>query len=794
MRILFYNHTSQVSGAERVLLLILAQLCRTRFEPVLVCPPGGALQNEARALGASCESVAQLQARFTLRPDHVLRYLASFAGVIRQVRARVRECEPDLIHANSVRAGLVISVASLGLGIPIVWHVHDLLPRHPFSAVIRWFILLVPPIRIVAVSRASAERVRGNLLQWFPKRARVAVVHNSIDPERLRASQTNGIALRKELRLRGGDPLIGIVGNLTPGKGQLELISSFAQVLKKIPDAALLIVGATIFNRDDGYEEKLKAAVKALGISNRVRFVGQRNDISAIMRSLDLLVLNSTSEAFPLVALEGLACRVPVLSTAVGGVPELIKHNESGWLVPPGDQRGLAQAIVYLLERSKLRARLAANGQLLVQTKFTVENFMRRLEKIYAKTTPLSARRAALVTNRKARGSRIAVFHDNFAQMGGAEKVAEEIYNLLPGATLHTTASVPEVLSAGLRKANIKTTWMQRLPGLKRHFRHYFLFYPFAVESADLSEYDLIVSSCFGYAKGIRKRRGALHVCYCHTPMRWVWRYEDYSARANFGGITRKLLPPLLSVLKRWDLRASRQPDYFIANSQVVAERIRKFYGREAVVIPPPIDVNRFQPAPEQDDYYLVLSRLVPYKRIDLAIEACTRLNRKLVIVGDGPDRARLEKLAGPSIKFLGRQSDEVVARYAARCRALLFPGDEDFGMTPLEVNAAGRPVIAFRAGGAQETVVEGVTGLFFDEPTAASLSSALEKFESLSWDSSALRAHAAKFDRAVFSSRLLEFLQAAAPGVQFERKQVWDRSAPLDPSAASLPQLRPAA
>jgi glycosyltransferase involved in cell wall biosynthesis len=386
--------------------------------------------------------------------------------------------------------------------------------------------------------------------------------------------------------------------------------------------------------------------------------------------------------------------------------------------------------------------------------------------------------------------SRIALFHDNFAQMGGAEKVAEEIYSLLPGASLHSTVAVPEVLSRGLRQTNIKTSWMQHLPGLRRHFRHYFLFYPFAVESVDLSSYDLIVSSCFGYAKGVHKRKDAIHVCYCHTPMRWVWRYEDYSERAAFGSLSRRFLPLLLSVLKRWDLRAARRPDYFIANSQAVAKRIKTFYGRDAIVIPPPIDVSCFQPDPVQEDYYLVLSRLVPYKRIDLAVEACSKMNRKLLVIGDGPDRARLEKVAGPSIRFLGRQSDEAVARYAARCRALLFPGEEDFGMTPLEVNAAGRPVIAFRAGGALETVVEGRTGLFFDQPDAASLMQVIEDFESCNWNAQELRAHAAKFDRAVFARRLIDFLQTVAPDV-LHAKPVWEQDNRFSPSLPA--PLRPA-
>jgi glycosyltransferase involved in cell wall biosynthesis len=361
---------------------------------------------------------------------------------------------------------------------------------------------------------------------------------------------------------------------------------------------------------------------------------------------------------------------------------------------------------------------------------------------------------------------KIAVVHDNFAQMGGAERVAEEIYQLLPGATLHTTLALPQLLSPGLRNARMRTTWMQHLPALKRYFRHYFLLYPLAIEGMNLSAYDLIVSSCFGYAKGVRKRAGAIHVCYCHAPMRWVWRYDEYSARAGFGGVTRRLLPRLLSGLKRWDLRASKQPDYFIANSQFVADRIKRAYGREATVIPPPIDVSRFQIAETTGDYYLVLSRLLSYKRIDLAVAACSRLKRPLVVIGDGPARAQLEKLAGPAVKFLGWQNDAAVAHYAARCRALLFPGEEDFGMTPLEVNAAGRPVIAYRSGGALETVVAGHTGLFFEAPTADSLVQAITDFETRSWDAQALRHHAETFSRAVFAARLTEFLKAVAPSV----------------------------
>ncbi|HYV24223.1 MAG TPA: glycosyltransferase [Pyrinomonadaceae bacterium] len=348
--------------------------------------------------------------------------------------------------------------------------------------------------------------------------------------------------------------------------------------------------------------------------------------------------------------------------------------------------------------------------------------------------------------------------------MGGAERVAEAMHDSFPSAPMYTTVALPQSLPSRLRAADIRTSPMQHLPGMDRKFRHYFMLYPFAVENFDLSPYDLIFSSSSGYAKGVRRRRNAIHVCYCHTPMRWVWRYDDYVAREKFGTGIRSLLPLALWGLRKWDLRAAQQPNYYIANSRLVAERIRKIYKREAHVIPPPIEVNRFHMSNDIQDYYLVLSRLMPYKRIDLAIEACKRMNRRLIIIGDGPDRARLEKLGDDRIEFLGRQSDQIVNYYAARCRALLFPGEEDFGMAPLEANAAGRPVIAYRAGGAEETVVDGKTGVFFDSPNSLALSEAIEQFESMHWSQILLRRHAEKFDRNVFAFRVLQFLGSVAP------------------------------
>jgi glycosyltransferase involved in cell wall biosynthesis len=362
---------------------------------------------------------------------------------------------------------------------------------------------------------------------------------------------------------------------------------------------------------------------------------------------------------------------------------------------------------------------------------------------------------------------RIAVVHDYFTQLGGAEKVAEELYNMLPGADLFATVALPRTTPESLKNVVIHTSWMQHLPKMDKLYRLYFLLYPFAVRSLDLSGYDLVITSSSGYVKGIRVDLNAIHICYCHTPMRWAWSFDSYASRERFGGGLNTLLSALIRALRMWDEGAARQPDHFIANSQVVADRILHAYGRYAEVIAPPIDVDRFRLSLEYSDYYIVLARLVSYKRIDVAVQAFTQLNKRLVVIGTGTAMNSLKADAGPTVQFTGRLSDHDVEEYVVRCRALIFPGEEDFGMSPLEVAAAGRPTIAFRAGGAVETIVENVSGLFFDEQTPESLIDAISRFENQQWSPQRIRQHAEGFSREVFRARMATFLERVGAPVE---------------------------
>jgi glycosyltransferase involved in cell wall biosynthesis len=259
--------------------------------------------------------------------------------------------------------------------------------------------------------------------------------------------------------------------------------------------------------------------------------------------------------------------------------------------------------------------------------------------------------------------------------------------------------------------------------------------------------------------------------------MRWAWNFEQYSERESMSFAKRQLLSVLAGALRRWDLTASREPDHFLANSRTVATRILHTYGRHAEVIHPPINIRRFHPSTGHDDYYLVLARLVSYKRIDLAIQACNLAGRKLLIIGDGPDRKRLEQLAGASITFAGRLSDREVEHHAGRCRALIFPGEEDFGMVPLEVAAAGRPTIAYRGGGATETILDGITGVFFDAPVPEALVDAMERLEMNRWAPEPLRRHAESFSIDVFQQRFRSFLRRV--GVHAMEPLAWPTARP---------------
>ena len=356
---------------------------------------------------------------------------------------------------------------------------------------------------------------------------------------------------------------------------------------------------------------------------------------------------------------------------------------------------------------------------------------------------------------------RVAIIHDYLNQYGGAERVLEALHDLFPEAPVYTSIYDPAAMPNVYRTWDIRPSWMQRLPAWRRLFRAYVLLYPLAFESFDLSAYDLLISSSSAFAKGVIPQPDAIHVCYCHTPMRFAWRTPDYLAREGFGAARRAALTLPLTLLRVWDVVSTQRVDAFIANSHAVARRIRRYYRREAVVIPPPVDLPPFCDTPP-GAYFLAGGRLIPYKRLDLAVQAFTQLGLPLKIFGDGRDRPRLQAMAGPNITFLGRVSEAERRALFSGCRAFVFPGEEDFGIAPLEAMAAGRPVIAYAAGGALETVIEGITGRFFREHTVEALMDAVAAMLTERYDPHAVRRHAERFGKEAFLARMRSFVTEA--------------------------------
>jgi glycosyltransferase involved in cell wall biosynthesis len=355
---------------------------------------------------------------------------------------------------------------------------------------------------------------------------------------------------------------------------------------------------------------------------------------------------------------------------------------------------------------------------------------------------------------------KIAIVHDWLTNMGGAEKVIEQFLKIFPDAPVYTSMADKGALSPLLANADIRTSPLQMFvtPGKPNHMKFLPLM-PTAFEGFDLTEYDVVLSSSSSCAKGAVTAPDTLHFCFCHTPMRYGWemfyRYID-----EFGTVKRELVKYFMSFLRVWDYASAARVDYFIANSKYVANRIKKHYRREAKVIHPPVNIEFYTPndSEKKGDFYLCVSRLVPYKMIDLAVAAFNKNGKKLYVIGDGSEAHKLKMTARKNIKFLGRKDDETVRKYMRGAKAFIFPGEEDFGITPVEAQACGTPVIAFGKGGALETVTE-KTGIFFNEQTADSLNSAIGIFETKTFSKIDCRANADRFSEEIFRKEIKNFI-----------------------------------
>lgn len=380
---------------------------------------------------------------------------------------------------------------------------------------------------------------------------------------------------------------------------------------------------------------------------------------------------------------------------------------------------------------------------------------------------------------------RVAIVHYWFVGgRGGGERVVEALAAVFPQADLFSLVADRSTLAPILRERKLTTSFLQRVPGSKRFHRHFLFLHPLALEQFDLSAYDLVISSESGPAKGVITSSKTCHICYCHSPMRYIWdMYPEY--RRGMGSLVGPIFSLTAHYMRLWDYASAGRVDYFVANSRFIASRIRKYYGRESTVIHPPVEALASAVSGRTGDYYLAIGRLVDYKRFDLAANACSRLGRRLKVIGDGPQFKILRRMAGPTVEFLGRVGDGEVREKLAGCRALLFPGEEDFGIVPVEAQSFGRPVIAYASGGVLETVrgvlsgetgVKNATGVFFPEQTLASIEKAILNFEAVENDfcPGTIREHSLQFDTAEFKSRIAEYVRSAVTEFR-ERSRIND-------------------
>jgi len=352
---------------------------------------------------------------------------------------------------------------------------------------------------------------------------------------------------------------------------------------------------------------------------------------------------------------------------------------------------------------------------------------------------------------------KVALVHDWLTGMRGGEKVLEVLCELFPDAALFTLVHVPGSVTPAIERLRPRCSFIQRLPFSRHFYRQCLPLFPTAVELFDLDGFDLVVSSSHCAAKAVIRRGNARHLCYCHTPMRYAWdQFEAYFGAAAIGAWPSRALRPALAALARWDAQTASRVDRFVANSHHVSGRIRRYYNRDAAVVYPPVDIGFYQPdGTPPEAYFLIVSALVPYKRLDMAIEAARLAGARLRIVGDGPESHRLRGAAGPHVEFLGTRTDEEIRDLYRRTTAVLLPGEEDFGIVPLEAQACGRPVVALGRGGALETVVDGVTGVLVAEATAVSLAEGIDRVRSVAFDSAAIRRHAEQFSRERFATEI---------------------------------------
>ncbi len=726
---------ADLGGGSVHLALLLERLNCDQYEAYVAAPSD-------QHFSAHYQKFAQKMTTIPFRSFSIVKLL--------QLRKFVEENKIHLIHSHGRGAGIYSRLLGRLVHLPVVHTFHGI--SYQKSSFFQSLGLKIEKwlgqftTRLIHVS--DSERKFG-MEMGVSDLYRSRVIRNGIDVESFSAQQSKREEMRSQLNLSNQDFVIGCVARFDSCKRHEDLILAISKVILRNPNVKLILIGG------GETKEKIKRLVKDRALDQYVQFLGERADAKLFYQAFDLFALVSSFEGLPLTPLEALASQCPVLLTYVRGNCDIIQHEITGILVPPHDPESLSHAIEHLIENISLREKLAKGGYEMVRENYSITETVNSIEALYRELCPFPDFR------------RVVLVHDWLFHMRGGEKVLEAIGEIFPSARINTLFLHLNGISESLKSHPIRASWLNCLPGVKQFYRFLLPVLPFVMKQFELKPCDLIISSSHSVAKGIRKPPQSIHVCYCHTPMRYAWGFEsEYFGK--YPVLFQRGIEQLMKKIRACDLDSNKSVDFFIANSKNVQHRIRTFYNRESDVIYPPIKIVNTRYDPGVKDYFLIVSALVPYKRIDLAIEAFNELNSSLFVIGSGPLLSNLKQKARAHIQFLGWLGEDQIVKYYESCKALIFPTEEDFGMVPVEAMMYGKPVIAYAKGGALETVIPAndshgkpsPTGIFFYEQTAQALREAVKQFSEYPFDAEAIRQHAESFKTEYFKDKFKTFLR----------------------------------
>ncbi|QOK22021.1 glycosyltransferase [Janibacter indicus] len=742
VRVAILDHTAQLGGVELALVRQMDALAAyDDVDARVLLLSDGPLVGRLRERGHEVEVLE-------LDPDVVGVPRTAAAGaltgmssavrsapfVLRLAR-RLRDLDVDVVHTTTLKADLIGIPAARLARRPLVWHVRDrIAPDYLPTALVRLVRWAAHwgPRKVIANSHATAATLPG---------VPALVAHPGLVPEQI----------AERPRPRPDVPVVGMLGRISPTKGQLELVRAAAQVVRRHPDAVFRIIGAATFGHEE-HEGEIRREIERLGLSDHVQLVGFSDDPTIELDRMALAVHASpVPEPYGQVVAEAMARGVPVVATDAGGVPEIVTGGPApvGWLVPPGDVDALAAAITEALDDPDEAERRGAAGWQRARTDLGLAPSLRKIVRTWREVAGVER-------------PQVAIAHDYLTQRGGAERVVLAMLEAFPDATIHTTLYDPDATFPEFRNANIRVSALNQFATFRRNHRAALPLLPFVSSRLHIAA-DVVIASSSGWAHAFPTAGRKL--VYYHAPARWLYQSERYLGfDPRFSPIGWALLA-VRAPLRWWDRRAAATGDHYVANSHVVRDRLRRAYGIEAEVLPPPFAVDSagdeevVPEAADWDAFHLVVSRLLPYKNVDRIVEAFRGLPEKLLVIGAGPLLEELRAAAPDNVRIAAGLTDAQMRWAYARATALVAASHEDFGLTPLEAGAFGRPTLALRAGGYLDTIAEGVNGAYFDEPTADAIRTAVLADRGRTWDPAAIRAHVEAFS----PNRFVERVGAAA-------------------------------